>query len=91
MTWCASRPLALFTIGVIASGCAQISPTVPAQPYAAFSQMPARPAAHFYGYDLLYASQPAGNDIAVYKRKKRGFELTLLETFSAGTFCPRWG
>jgi|SRR5581483_5769200 len=88
MSWCASRPLVFSTIVVIASGCAQLSPTLPGQPYAGSSQVPARPAAHFYGYDLVYASQPAGNDIVVYKRKKNGLELTLLETFSAGLSAP---
>lgn len=93
MSWCASRPLGLLTVVVIASGCAQIPTTVPAQPYAAsplkaVPETSARPAAHFYGYDLLYASQPADNDIVVYKRKKNGFNLTLLETYATGLSAP---
>ena len=32
----------------------------------------ATPAAHFYGNDWMYSSQPSDNEVVVYKRKRNG-------------------
>lgn len=80
----AVRSVAFFTVAVAVSGCAQGPALIPAEPPA-----PAvRPETHFYGYDLVYETQPAGNDLVVYKRKKNGFRLTLLQTVSTGLSSP---
>ncbi len=47
-----------------------------------------RPAAHLYGNDFMYSSQPSGNDVAVYKRKRRSPTLTSYETLTSGFSAP---
>jgi hypothetical protein len=75
------------TIAVAVSGCAQGSPATATQSYFG-TQTLARPATHFYGNDWMYSSQPAGNEVVVYKRKRNGFTLTLYETLTSGFSAP---
>jgi DNA-binding beta-propeller fold protein YncE len=69
------------------SGCAQGS-SPPTQPYFGAPQTLAHPATHFYGNDFMYASQPAANDVAVYKRSKKSYTLTPYETLTSGFAKP---
>lgn len=70
------------------SGCAQGPSALPLQPYVGARQTPVGPPAHFYGNDWMYSSQPSGNDVVVYKRKKHGDSLTYYETLSSGFSKP---
>ena len=47
-----------------------------------------RPDTHFYGNDWLYASQPANNDVVVYRRKRHNLTLTYYETLTSGFSAP---
>jgi len=87
MSGFAARRILHLTIAFAASGCAQNLPT-PTQPYFSTSPTLAQPAAHFYGNDIMYSSQPSGNDVAVYKRKKKGYKLTPYEILSSGFSKP---
>jgi DNA-binding beta-propeller fold protein YncE len=68
-------------IAVAASGCAQGPPVSPTAAYFA------TPAAHLYGNDLMYSSEPSGNEVVVYKRKKNG-SLAPYETLNSGFSTP---
>src|SRR5579863_7575775 len=70
------------------SGCAQGPSAFPApRPYTAPEAL-ASPAAHFYGNDWMYSSQPSGNEVVVYQRKKKGDALKYYETLSSGFNQP---
>jgi DNA-binding beta-propeller fold protein YncE len=69
------------TLAIAASGCAQGSSVTPIGSYSA------TPASHFYGNDWMYSSQPAGNQVVVYKRKRNG-TLTSYETLTSGFSTP---
>jgi DNA-binding beta-propeller fold protein YncE len=73
------------TIAVAVSGCTQGLPT---QSNFGAPQRLAGPATqHFYnGY--MYSSQPADNEVVVYKRQRNGFTLTPYETLTAGFAAP---
>jgi hypothetical protein len=77
-----TRRLFYLTIAVAVSGCAQGPPTSPPPAYFGMAQTSASPAAHFYGNDLMYMSQPSGNDVVVYKRKKNSATLTYDKTLT---------
>jgi DNA-binding beta-propeller fold protein YncE len=73
-------------IVIAASGCAQGSPVSLTQSYFGALQTLAGPATqHFYG---MYSSQPSGNEVIVYKRKRNGFTLTPYETLTSGFSAP---
>ena len=76
-----ARRLVPLAIAVAASGCAQGPPVTARAPYFA------APAAHFYGNDWMYSSQPSGNEVVVYKRKRNG-TLTTYETLTSGFSAP---
>jgi hypothetical protein len=80
-----ARLLTYSMIALVASGCAQSLPT------ASSSAMPHTLAApltqHFYS-EWMYASQPSENTVAVYKRKRNGYGLTLYETLTSGFSAP---
>jgi len=71
----------LSAIAVAVSGCVQGSPVTPIASY--FDT----PAAHLYGNDWMYSSQPANNEVVVYKRKRDG-KLTSYETLTSGFSTP---
>lgn len=86
----ARRWLAL-GIAAVTGGCAPVTGVTPAPPPIAGSTLTARPETHFYGYDFLYASQAADNDVVVYKQKKKKknrLTLTLFQTLSSGFSTP---
>ncbi|HEX3458091.1 MAG TPA: hypothetical protein VHR97_09075 [Candidatus Baltobacteraceae bacterium] len=87
MSGLAARRLAQLTLVLVASGCAQELPT-PAEPHLGPSQTLAQPATHFYGNDFMYSSQPASNEVVVYKRKKKSYTLTPYETLTSGFSKP---
>jgi hypothetical protein len=68
-------------IAIAASGCAQGPPVAARAPYFA------APAAHFYGNDWMYSSQPSANEVVVYKRKRNG-TLTTYKTLTSGFSAP---
>lgn len=76
-----ARPLAQLAVALAATGCAQ---NLPATTPSYFGATPAfaQPAAHFYGNDVMYSSQPSGNDVVVYKRKKNSDKLTQYKTIT---------
>jgi DNA-binding beta-propeller fold protein YncE len=81
-----ARPLMHLMIVIAASGCAQGSPVSLTQSYFGALQTLAGPATqHFYG---MYSSQPSGNEVIVYKRKRNGFTLTPYETLTSGFSAP---
>jgi DNA-binding beta-propeller fold protein YncE len=83
-----ARPLTQLTIVVVASGCAQGSPVGLTQSNFVTPPTLAAPDAHFYGYDWMYSSQPSGNDVSVYKRKRNGFTLKRSENLTSGFSTP---
>ncbi len=76
-----ARRLMHLTIAVTVSGCTQGSPVTPT------TSSFALPATHFYGNDWLYSSQPSGNDVVVYRRKRNG-TLKPFETLTSGFATP---
>ncbi|MGA8535309.1 MAG: hypothetical protein WB615_14475 [Candidatus Tumulicola sp.] len=84
----AARPLIQLTLVVVASGCAQDSPVALSPSYLGPPQTLSGPTAHFYGYDWMYSSQPSGNDVVVYKRKRNGFTLKRDEKLTSGFSEP---
>lgn len=76
-----ARWLMPLAIAVAASGCAQGPPVAARAPYFA------APAAHFYGNDWMYSSQPSGNEVVVYRRKRNG-TLTRYKTLTSGFSAP---
>jgi hypothetical protein len=82
-----ARRFLQLAIALAASGCAQNFPTT-RQPYFAESPTFARPAAHFYGNDFMYSSQPASNEVVVYKRNRKTYKLTPYETLTSGFSKP---
>jgi len=87
MSSLAARRLVQLALVLVASGCAQDVPT-PAGPDLGPSQILAQPATHFYGNDFMYSSQPASNEVVVYKRKKKSYTLTPYETLTSGFSKP---
>ena len=87
MSGFAARRFLQLAIALVASGCAQNLPA-PRQPYFGTSPTLAQPATHFYGNDVMYSSQPADNEVVVYKRKKKSDKLTPYETLSSGFSKP---
>jgi hypothetical protein len=83
----AARRLLQITILFVASGCSQNFAAGP-QLYAGTSPAWTDPATHFYGNDLMYASQPGSNQVTVYTRKKNGYTLTPYETLTSGFSKP---
>jgi DNA-binding beta-propeller fold protein YncE len=73
---------------VVLSGCADGSPSAPAPSSFATPSQLAGPAAHLYGNDFMYSSQPSGNQVAVYKRKDNGTTLKSYETLTYGVSTP---
>jgi DNA-binding beta-propeller fold protein YncE len=84
----AARRLVHVAIALGVSGCAQGSLPSGAPPYAAATQTSAWPAAHFYGNDAMYSSQPSANEIVIYRRKRDGFTLTRRKTLTRGFSSP---
>lgn len=70
---------------VAVGGCGQ-GPAAP--PIAVSGEAPARPLAHFYGNDWMYASQPASNQVLVYRRNRHDLTLTYYETMTSGFSAP---
>ena len=87
MSGFAARRFLQLAIALVASGCAEDLPT-PRQPYFGTSPTLAQPATHFYGNDVMYSSQPADNEVVVYKRKKTSYTLTPYETLTSGFSSP---
>jgi len=88
MSGLTARAFVRLTIAVAVSGCAQ-GPTAPAVPsYSAAQQTPARPDAHLYGNDWLYASQPNDNEVVVYRRNSNNLTLSYVETLTSGLSAP---
>ena len=79
----------LLALGIALSGCAGGSSGVPAQPDGATPPTAMRPAAHLYGNDSMYSSQPSGNQIVVYKRDENGVKLKFFETITQGLSAPK--
>ena len=82
-----ARRFLQFAIALAASGCAQ---NLPAARQLDFGTSPtsAQPATHFYGNDFMYSSQPASNEVVVYKRSSKSYTLTSYETLSSGFSKP---
>ncbi len=76
------------TFAVALSGCANGSIASPPHPYFAAPPTPAEPAAHLYGNDFMYSSRPSGNEVVVYKRKRRSPTLQTFETLTSGLSAP---
>jgi hypothetical protein len=87
MSGLAARRFTQLAVALAASGCAQ---SLPSMTHSGFgtARVLAQPATHFYGYDYMYASQPASNDVVVYKRKKTSYTLQPYETLSSGFSKP---
>jgi len=83
-----ARRFLYLTIALAASGCAQSSPLAGAPPYAGGTTTLAWPAAHFYGNDAMYSSQPAANEVVVYRRARHGLTLTRKKTLTTGFSSP---
>lgn len=75
------------TLALAVSGCAQgsLSGT---PPYVGATQTLAWPAAHFYGNDAMYSSQPSANEVVIYRRKRHGVTLTRRKTLTMGFSSP---
>jgi DNA-binding beta-propeller fold protein YncE len=82
-----ARRFTLLAIAAV-SGCGQGSPAAPTQSSVHAPVPLAWPAAHFYGNDWMYSSQPQGNEVVVYKRKKDRFTLTRYEMLASGFSNP---
>ncbi|HEV3090010.1 MAG TPA: hypothetical protein VGX91_01055 [Candidatus Cybelea sp.] len=82
-----ARRSVYLALAIAASGCAQ---GVPATPVARFGAARAglRPAAHFYGNDWMYASQPSADEVVVYERKPKYYKLKSYKTLSSGFSSP---
>lgn len=76
------------TIALVASGCAQGPLPAGTPPYAGATHTVAWPAAHFYGNDAMYSSQPSANEIVIYRRDRHGFTLTRRKTLTMGFSSP---
>lgn len=86
MSSLAARRFVQLALVLVTSGCAQDLPTPAA--HLGPSQILAQPATHFYGNDFMYSSQPANNEVVVYKRKNKGYTLTPYETLTSGFSKP---
>jgi len=75
-------------IALAVSGCAQGSLPVATPPYAGATHTLAWPAAHFYGNDAMYSSQPSDDEIVIYKRGSNGLTLTRRKTLTVGFSSP---
>jgi hypothetical protein len=75
-------------IAIVVSGCGQGSPAMPTQSYFQAPQTVASPATHFFGNDWMYSSQPGGNEVVIYKRRKDHFTLRRFETLKSGFSSP---
>jgi DNA-binding beta-propeller fold protein YncE len=69
-------------------GCAQGSLPAGAPPYVGATQTLAWPAAHFYGNDGMYSSQPSANEVVLYRRQRHGLTLTHRKTLTKGFSAP---
>lgn len=76
------------TFALAASGCAQGPLPAGTPAYAGATQTLALPAAHFYGNDAMYSSQPTANEVVVYRRKSGGLTLTRRKTLTMGLSSP---
>lgn len=76
------------TLALAVSGCAQRSLPVGTPQYVGATQTLAWPAAHFYGNDAMYSSQPSANEVVIYRRKRHGLTLTRRKTLTAGFSSP---
>ena len=65
-----ARRFLQLTIALAVCGCAQNLPA-PRQTGSGTSPTSVPPATHLYGNDFMYSSQPSGNEVDVYKRKRR--------------------
>ncbi|HEX3670875.1 MAG TPA: hypothetical protein VHT92_04130 [Candidatus Cybelea sp.] len=84
-----ARPfLCWLAFGIVASACSGGSVGAPATASIASAPAHALPAAHLYGNDFMYSSQPSGNEVDVYKRKRRSPTLTQYETLTSGLSAP---
>ncbi len=83
-----SRRLVHLATALAVAGCAQGSLPSGTPPYAGATQTLAWPAAHFYGNDAIYSSQPASNEVVIYKRKSGRLTLTRRKTLTAGFSSP---
>ncbi|MGA8576219.1 MAG: hypothetical protein WB609_11145 [Candidatus Cybelea sp.] len=82
-----ARPFIRGLAFVVLSGCTGGSPGAPAP--SSFATPPlAGPAAHLYGNDFMYSSQPSGNQIDVYKRKDNSTTLKIYEALTYGLAAP---
>ena len=79
-----ARRLVSLAIAVAVSGCAHGPQGPPVAPAASYF---VTPAAHSYGNDWMYSSQPANNEVVVYKRKRNG-TLSSYETLTSGFSIP---
>lgn len=80
--------LCWLAFGVVASACSGGSAGAPAPASIATAPTRALPAAHLYGNDFMYSSQPSGNQVDVYKRKRSSTTLTQYETLTSGLSAP---
>ncbi len=76
------------TIAFAVSGCAQGSRPANTLPYVGTTQTFALPAAHFYGNDAMFSSQPSANEVVVYRRKRDGLTLVRRKTLIMGFSRP---
>lgn len=83
-----ARLFARLTLALVVSGCGSGSLVAPEPSYYGGSETFAGPLAHYYGNDWMYVSQPSGNEVVVYKRKKNGYSLTPYETLGSEFSSP---